>query len=184
MTQQAKRLIYLTGFMGSGKSTIGPIVANTIGFEFLDLDALVEKKAGKKVVEVFQSEGEAKFRTMERELLAKVSGYDGFVIALGGGTITDDGICRLIRSTGLLIYLQLQPEEIHRRVKHRQDRPLLHTAEGKIASDEELQSKINGLLQAREKFYRQADIVIPVDHKRIGDTVDAIVKLLPKFGRL
>ncbi|HCA78189.1 MAG TPA: shikimate kinase [Bacteroidetes bacterium] len=176
-----KGLIYLAGFMGSGKSTIGPILANTLGFEFVDLDKFVEQKAGKKIKEIFATDGEQAFRTIERASLVEVSGRTECVVSLGGGTIANEENFRLIRDSGVIVYLQLSPEEIAQRVHHRTDRPLLTAPDGNKLSPEEIQQRVGDLLMKREQFYSRADVIIQADRKRVGATVDEIVRRLRGF---
>lgn len=176
MEQQRKNLIYLTGFMGSGKSTIAPILANTLGYEHTDMDIEIEKSSGKKVSEIFYELGEAHFREIERTLLEAVSKKQRLVVSLGGGTIANETNLRIIKSTGLLVYLKTDAEQIFHRMKHKSNRPLLRTPDGERLSDEALRMKIQKLLTAREPFYLQADITIPTDESPLGKTVDTIVK--------
>lgn len=175
---QRKNLIYLAGFMGSGKSTIGPILANTLGFEFVDIDKFVEKKTEKRIVDIFATDGEQAFRAIERSTLLEVATRDHCVISLGGGTIANEENFRLIRESGIIVYLQLTPEEIVNRVHHRSDRPLLTGADGGKLPADEIQQRVQELLKRREQFYDRADVVIHADRKRVGTTVDEIVRRL------
>ena len=112
-------LITLTGFMGSGKSTVGRIVADALGCPFLDLDELVEKQAGKPVAQVFVDEGESAFRTLEAAVLKKtVNKYaeSTVVLALGGGALDNPGSARLILEKSLCIYLQASADSLRERL--------------------------------------------------------------------
>ena len=171
-----KDLLYLTGFMGSGKSSIAPILANTLGYDSVDVDVEVEKITGKKVSEIFFELGEDYFRSVERTLLEELSKRHGCVISLGGGTIASASNLSIIKSTGVLVYLKLDAEHIFRRLKSKKNRPLLFTKEGAPIPDEELRAKITALLTDREPFYKQADVTIIADDLRIGLTVDEIVR--------
>ena len=173
--------VYLTGFMGSGKSTIAPILANTLGYSAIDIDLEIEKITGKKITSIFSDFGEKYFRDIERTLLHKVSQFQGCVISLGGGTISHEDNLKIIKETGILVYLKTEPERIFQRLKHKTDRPLLKNQEGLSLSDEELNNRINLLLIEREPFYRHADVTIRTDNKRIGLTVDEIVRSIQKF---
>ncbi len=173
-----RSLIFLTGFMGSGKSTIGPILANTLGFEFVDVDKFIEQKTQKRIVDIFDSEGEQAFRALEQKTLQELAGLDRAVIALGGGTIVNEDNFRLVSENGVVIYLKLSPEEIIQRVQYRTDRPMLKDAEGNLLSDEALEKRIVDLLSRRERFYSRADVIIAADKLRIGATVDEIVRQL------
>ena len=173
-----KSLIYLAGFMGSGKSTIGPILANTLGFEFVDIDKFIEKKVQKRIVDIFATEGEQAFRAVEHLSLKEIAARDRCVVSLGGGTIANEENFQLIRESGIIVYLQLSPEEILQRVHHRTDRPLLTSADGTRLPKEEMQQRVQDLLQRREQFYGRADVVIQADRKRVGATVDEIARRL------
>jgi shikimate kinase len=173
-----KNLIYLAGFMGSGKSTIGPILANTLGYEFVDIDKLIEARAEQRIVDIFATAGEQMFRELERSTLQQVSTRDHCVVSLGGGTIASDENFRLIRESGIIVYLQLSPEEILKRLHFKTDRPMLKNAGGEQLRPEELRERIEELLRRREEFYARADIVVQTDNKRVGTTVDEIVQKL------
>ena len=83
------RRIVLTGFMGSGKTTVGPLVAERLGWTFVDVDDVIVAEAGTTIPEIFRSEGETEFRRRERETIKKLAQCDGIVLALGGGAIED-----------------------------------------------------------------------------------------------
>ena len=171
-----KSLIFLTGFMGSGKSTIGPILANTLGFEYLDVDRHIEQKTNKLVTEIFSSEGEQAFRALERDALLELTELNHCVISLGGGTIANEENCQLVLQKGILVYLKLSPDEIIQRVQHRSDRPMLKDEHGNQLSQLELKKRVLDLMIRREKFYARADVVITADNMRVGATVDEIMK--------
>ncbi len=171
-----KDRVYLTGFMGCGKSTIGPILANTIGYEFVDVDRHIEQTEGRSISEIFAEKGETHFRDLERRVLIEVSTLPRTVISLGGGTMTVAENLELILATGLVIYLKITPEQLFHRLRHRADRPLLRTADGGQLSDEELRNRIQLLYEAREPLYARAHVVVPTDGTKLGITVDAIVK--------
>ncbi|HUL42733.1 MAG TPA: shikimate kinase [Bacteroidota bacterium] len=178
MEHSRKHLVYLTGFMGSGKSTIGPILGNTLGYRHIDIDQEIERAAGKKVAEIFSEFGEVYFRDAERKILREASGQTGCVISLGGGTIASRENFQIIKSTGILIYLRTDPEQIFRRMKYKADRPLLRSNEGTMLSEREIRDRISHLLAQREPYYAQADLVIQTDGRRVGLTVDEIVHAL------
>jgi shikimate kinase len=170
--------IYLTGFMGSGKSTIGPILANTLGFDFVDIDKTIEHQTGKTVREIFKNSGEEYFRSLERALIQELLMKEHMVVSLGGGTIADPVNFPLIRASGILVYLKTAPEQLFRRLHHKSDRPVLVDITGDRLSEEALRLRIQELYAHRERFYDQADIVIPTDEHKVGITVDQIVKRL------
>jgi shikimate kinase len=171
-----KSLIFLTGFMGSGKSTIGPILANTLGYEYVDLDQVIEQKTQKQIVEIFRTEGEQAFRTLERNTVRELTELDRCVISLGGGTIANEENYQLISKNGIIIYLKISPKEVIQRVQYKNDRPMLKDEHGNPLAPSELEKRIIELLNRREPFYSRADIIIASDNMRVGVTVDEIMK--------
>lgn len=179
--KRKKNVIYLTGFMGSGKSTIGPILANTLGYQFVDIDRQIEQESGRSVSSIFADEGEDAFRALERSVLQHMSMRDEIVVSLGGGTVAHEENFRLIRLTGIMVYLRLAPEEAFRRMKHKTDRPMLKDKEGNPLPPEILENRVRRLLDVRESFYNQADIVVDTDTQNVGLTVDDIVRRLRRY---
>ncbi len=167
--------------MGSGKSTVGPILANTIGYQFLDLDQLIEKKEGKKIGEIFAAEGEQKFRSSERAMLREIMTFSSTVVSLGGGTVANQETLDLIKKNGLLIYLKSDPDHIFKRLRTKSDRPMLRDDDGNLLDGEDLKKKIESLLGKRSHFYEQADIIISTDDKKIGFTIDELAKKLSTY---
>lgn len=174
-----KDLIFLTGFMASGKSTIGPILANTIGWEFLDLDKVIEEKTSKKILDIFREEGEKFFRELETNTLKEITTLKNYVISLGGGTIEKEENIKMIMNNGILIYLETSPEAAYRRLRFKRDRPAL-LFDDHEPTKEEFINRINTILCRRLKYYNQADIKINTDNKPVGITVDQLVKILQK----
>ena len=181
MSTGKKNIVYLTGFMGSGKSTIGPLLANVLGYEFLDIDAAIELRAGKSVTEIFERHGEGYFRETERTVLLETSRRRGCVVSLGGGTLAQAGNLQMVKSSGILVYLKTHPDHIHRRMRNKTNRPLLRDAEGERPSDEVLSERIRALLAEREPFYSQADLVVRTDDKPMRYTVDEIVQIVRRY---
>jgi len=173
-----KKIYYLTGFMASGKSTIGPILANTLGWNFFDLDKEVENQEGMKVVEIFDKEGESYFRKVETELLMKLSEKDDAIISLGGGAIASEENFKIIKSSGKIIYLKSSPEMAYKRLRFKRDRPAFIFEGEEIPSKEQFLERINVLLNERKKYYEQADFIIDTDNQTVGKTVDIIAKYI------
>lgn len=172
-------LIFLTGFMASGKSTIGPILANTIGWDFLDLDKVIEEKANKKIVEIFKEYGEEYFRKLESQTLKELTKLSKHVISLGGGTIESEDNLNQMKKSGILVYLETSPEAAYRRLRFKRDRPALLFDDNEPTKEEFL-NRINTILNRRLKYYNQADLKINTDNKPVGITVDKLVKILRK----
>ena len=103
------------------------------------------------------------------------------MISLGGGTIADEINFEMIRSSGLLVYLKADPEQIFQRLKHKHDRPVLKSEDGTMPQDDELRKKIRSVLDLREGYYNRADIVIETGSMRVGLTVDDIVRRITPY---
>lgn len=177
-----KNIIYLTGFMGSGKSTIGPILANTLGWDFFDLDKVIEDKTGKKIREIFEQDGEGHFRRLETGTLREVSNYENVIVSLGGGAVANDENLEILKRTGKIIYLKVSLESVYERLKYKRDRPALIKSESEDVSKKELFDRITKLMDTRAKYYEQADYTIDTDRASVGRTVDKIVKIISKIG--
>jgi shikimate kinase len=170
--------IYLTGFMTSGKSTLGKILSNCIGWNFFDLDIEISNDEHKTVTEIFEANGETYFRKIESEKLRNLSANKKAVISLGGGTLINNSNVKFIKENGHLIYLRVSPEVIYTRIKKKTDRPLFKEYVLAENSKEEFLTKINNMLKEREPYYLQADLIFDVDNSPIGHTVDNFVKLI------
>lgn len=175
--------VYLTGFMGSGKSTVGPILANTLGYGFVDLDRTIEEAEGMTIGEIFAQQGEAYFRNRERETLEHLPCERTLVVALGGGALVNPASRELIMSTGIMVYLRLPAESLWKRLRRREGRPLLADAGGARLDGELLRKRIEELLRHREPLYGKADLIVDVDERQVGVTVDRIVRRLAPLLR-
>ncbi len=164
--------------MGSGKSTLGPILANTLGYGFVDVDRMIEERSGKSIGDVFQVLGEKEFRQMERETLLEIVRMHETVVSLGGGAIANEENFQLLHAHGIIVYLRMSPEEATRRMRHKVNRPLLKGTDGELLDENALREKITDLMRRREEFYARADVIIQTEHQRIGATVDDLVKQL------
>jgi shikimate kinase len=164
--------------MGSGKSTLGPILANTLGYGFVDLDRLIEERAGKSISELFRDAGEKEFRQLELAALLDVVKMTEMVVSLGGGAIANEESFQLIHTYGVIVYLRMSAEEATRRMRHKVNRPLLKGADGETLDENALKEKITDLMRRREEFYGRADVIIQTDQQRIGSTVDDLVRQL------
>lgn len=173
-----KELIFLIGFMTAGKSTIGKILANTIGWDFIDLDQEIERLEGKSVIRIFKENGESYFRKIESDVLKQYSSEKNYVIALGGGTVENPENFELISSKGIVIYLEISPKEAFRRLKFKRNRPVLYNDSNEEVDDEELLKRINNIFERRIYIYQKAHIKISTDRMRVGKTVDKIVTIL------
>ncbi|MGH7886676.1 MAG: shikimate kinase [Candidatus Binatia bacterium] len=161
--------IALIGFMAVGKSAVGRNLAKRLGRRFIDLDRLMEKSAGMKVREIFEQKGEAYFRELEKQTLARVLAREGQVIATGGGVVLDDDNLALLREKTLLIGLRASTEVLLRRVGNRTTRPLLKGADRR--------ERIEELLKSRQERYAQAHVTIDTGDLTLNQVVDKIIEL-------
>jgi len=174
-------LIFLTGFSGSGKSTIGPLLANSLGYEFVDLDQAIEKHAGKAINRIFAEEGEPHFRDLELHFLTGLIHEKNLIISLGGGTLENDHSYELIKKSGTLVYLKLSVKTLARRLCNKTDRPLLKGDNDRKLSREEIEDKITTILAKRKFRYENASITVFTDVKRIGSTVEELTRKIERY---
>lgn len=176
-------LIFLTGFSGSGKSTIGPLLANSLGYEFVDLDHFIESVAGKPITRIFADEGESHFRQLESSVLSELADRDNLVVSLGGGVLENDSSYAIIREKGTLVYLCCSSGILARRLCNKTDRPLLKGENGSPLGREKLEEKIESILSRRAPRYESADIIVQTDSKRIGSTIEELTRKIERFVR-
>lgn len=170
--------VYITGFMGSGKSTSGPLVAEQLGYRFLDLDAEVERAAGITINELF-ARGESKFRALETAVLSEMAGQERVVVATGGGALTTDGNLLLAETSGAIVFLKLPASVLAARLTDPEGRPLLRDEDGVPYTEAALVARIEALLVKRERFYSHADVEIEAETMTPQEVADAIVQALP-----
>jgi shikimate kinase len=149
-------IIYIIGFMGSGKTTAGKKLASLLGWSFIDLDKRIEEYAGKTIPEIFSQSGEDYFRIIETQLLRNLKMCTKTVISTGGGTPCYIDNMDYMIETGLTIYLKLTPAELKSRLSQSKGkRPLI-----KDLDQNELTSFIKEKLAVREKWYERSDITM------------------------
>ena len=160
-------MITLTGFMGSGKTTVGKVLADFLGCPFMDLDDLIVKKAGKSIPEIFAEDGEAAFRQLEARLLRQtVEKYteNTVVLALGGGAVTAPASAALLREKTVCIYLRATLETLQSRL------------EGETAGRPLADASLADRLAAREPLYEQtAHVIIDTDGLSPDEVADEII---------
>jgi shikimate kinase len=170
--------IFLTGFMGSGKSTIGKKLARSLALDFVDTDDKIEKDLGKRISDIFKFRGEGWFREYEQKVVNElVRSKTATVIALGGGTLLSEKNQQTVQSSGILIYIKSSPEEIWKRIKHSTRRPLLRR-QSEDWSRQKYFQRMAVLMAAREPGYRKAQLVIDRDGKEVEDIVREIKEKL------
>jgi shikimate kinase len=159
--------IALIGFMGTGKTSVGRLVAEMLDFEYLDTDEMIQSATGRTIAEIFKSDGEKKFRALEEKVVAEISTRTKTVIATGGGLPTNPENIASLKTHALLVCLWASPEKIWKRVKDQSHRPLLHDANP--------QAKIRKLLAAREPFYREADVLLNTELRSLREVAQQVV---------
>ncbi|HEU5350909.1 MAG TPA: shikimate kinase [Terracidiphilus sp.] len=163
------RRIVLTGFMGSGKSTVGPLLAARLGWQFLDADNVLEADSGLSIAEIFARHGEAAFRGLEHSTIARLAATDSLVLALGGGAIERPETRELLLASPgtLLVHLEVRLETALARCRGTEHtRPIL-------ADRPNLESRY----ERRLPLYRMAHLSLPVDNLTPQEAADAILRI-------
>jgi shikimate kinase len=176
--------IFLVGFSGSGKSTVGQRLARRLRVLFYDTDAMIERKAKKSISSVFKDEGERAFRRMEAQMINRLCGRpnDSFVAALGGGALQSSANRKALLANGTVVYLSASVRELYRRLRLLEDRPLLavRPKAGETPRTARI-GKIRSLLESRRADYRKAHIVCPTTGYTITEIVNTLMKLLRRY---
>ena len=175
--------IYIIGYMGSGKSTVGKLLADklsgrdkTTQFDFIDFDTHIEKETGKTITEIFDMGGEDKFRIMEHEHLKKLLIKNNVVIALGGGTPCFYNNIDLINNSGTSVYFEMDAASLVKRLSEaRNKRPLIRDL-----NEIELKYFIEANLEKRKQIYRQAHFSIPVSQLSAEEAAEDIMRRIMK----
>lgn len=156
MNANSPRSLALAGPMGAGKSTLGPALARTLGYEFVDVDAEIRREAGVDIPEIFSAEGEPGFRVREARMIQTLCERPGRVIATGGGCVETPANRTCLTEHCIIIYLRIQPETSWRRVGQSKSRPLLAVADP--------QATLQQLFARRDPLYREiSHLTIDVD---------------------
>lgn len=168
-------VVFLTGFMGSGKSSVGKIVAEKLGCRFIDLDVEICAAAGCSINDIFAREGEQSFRNLESTQLKNVlSAGEVSVVATGGGAVIAEANRSLMRRSGVIVNLKVTLEQVLVRLKECSNRPLL--------AGEDAVKRAETLMNEREQFYAAADIRIDTDGKSVEDVATEILCRLKGFA--
>lgn len=165
----AQKRIYLVGFMGAGKTTVGRRLAKRLGWKFIDLDEEIERREGRAVAEIFKEHGERHFRDLERACLKELSSSPHSVIAMGGGAFIEPDNRELAGKTGLTVWLKVSFAKIGARVKIDGTRPNFTDPE-----------KAERLYHSREPHYAQARLHISTDEGSPDSIVEEIIGVLRK----
>lgn len=162
---QTSSRIYLTGFMGSGKSSLGPLLASAQGYSFVDLDEYIEEKAGLTIHEIFEQQGESEFRRVEKAALTESFNWTDTVIALGGGALVTGHSMDSALRNGLVVYLSASEETLIERIEQSgYERPLISNRD-----------QLKTLLADREPTYRRAQIVFSTEGLDVSQAVTGLL---------
>ena len=161
--------LYLVGFMGTGKSAVGRAVAQRLDFQFIDTDQGIEESQGRSIKEIFETDGEAAFRNMEKSFVQGGHPNDCCVVSCGGGLIAQPGILEIVQAKGPVVCLLASPQTVWERVKGNRKRPLLNV--------EDPLAKIEELLKEREPIYRKAGTEVLTDARTIADVAAHVVRI-------
>ncbi|MCH7949183.1 MAG: shikimate kinase [Thermodesulfobacteriota bacterium] len=162
--------IFLVGFMGAGKSTVGMILAEKIGYKYCDADKFIEKQAGNTITKIFAEHGENYFRDLESESMESLSAQEKQVVATGGGVVQRDRNWDAMNSGGTTIYLKAPIEVIWERIKHSKDRPLL-LVENPFETARELLNK-------RTPLYERADLIVDTSNLSLEEVAEEIIQAI------
>jgi shikimate kinase len=160
--------LYLVGFMGTGKTTVGRAVAHRIGFHLLDSDHEIERLQGKSIPEIFAREGEPAFRVMEREFIEHGHPATRTLVACGGGLVVQPGMLEMLKGKGVVICLHASIESILARTARQRNRPLLDV--------EDPEARIRTLYAAREPIYRASGTLILTDSRPLADIAAHVIR--------
>jgi len=166
--------IFLIGYMGAGKTTIGKILAQKLHWQFIDLDLFIENRYRKKIGEIFVEKRESEFRELERNALQEVAQYENVIVATGGGVPCFFDNMELMNRLGYTIYLQVPVDELTKRLeicKH--NRPLI-----KDKSSMEIKQFVTENLSIRELYYKQASFILNTENLVKQQDIDTIVNHL------
>lgn len=166
--------IILIGFMGSGKTTVGKLLAEQLGLPFVDSDRVIEEQSNKNISELFDQEGETSFRLKEHLFCEQLESMTPSVIATGGGLPCFEDNLALLKANGKVIYLNTSLQTLTQRLKsERSKRPLL-----KHLEDPEVFAYIEEKITDRKVFYKQAHVIVPNESNQPKSVVEKILKLL------
>ena len=161
--------ISLCGMMGSGKSAIGKILANKLNFNFIDVDKMIEIDAKKTIKKIFEEDGEEYFRDLEEKITINILRQKKTIVSLGGGAIINKKIRNSIKKNSYNIYLNVDLDILIKRLQNSKTRPLIYK--------KNLKKELIHLINIREKFYREADLIVKNEKNIIVTTKNIIEKI-------
>ena len=160
--------LYLVGFMGTGKTTIGRAVALRMNFDLLDSDHEIERVTGKIIPQIFEEDGEAAFRAKERQFIEYGHPPERCVVACGGGLVVQPGMLELLKEKGVVVCLHASLETVLRRTQGNRHRPLINV--------EDPLERMRILYTQREQIYRRSGTVILTDGRPLNDIASHVIR--------
>ena len=166
--------IVLIGFMGTGKTEVGKILSQRLGYNLIDVDSEIEKEQKMTITKIFKQHGETVFREIESDIIKRLSEIENTVLSTGGGAVLRQENINNLRKKGIIICLTASPETIVKRTSNCNDRPLLKV--------EDPLQKIKELLDIRKPYYEKADVIIDTESKSSIDVANEILMILSQMG--
>ena len=171
--------VILIGFMGTGKTSTGKMLASKLGCAFIDMDQKIEEEAGKRIPEIFAQQGEAHFRQLERDLVERLSARRHAVISTGGGPVKNPENVTTLNKRGRIICLSASVDAVLERTKRHGTRPVLDQAD-----QGDRRKAVESLMEERKNLYQQADFTIDTSDLSPLQVVENIVRYLKTRGVL
>ena len=168
-----KKTIVLVGIMGAGKSTVGKILADRLGMQFIDADQEIERAAGCTITDFFEKYGEVEFRKGEERVISRILAGEPCVLATGGGAFMSEAPRLLIKKIATSVWLRVSFEVLAKRLEKRSDRPLLQTADP--------QQTLKALIKKRYPIYNDADFIVDAENDGVDITVSKVVECLGDY---
>lgn len=168
--------IFLVGFMGAGKSSVGRRLARSLSLPFIDLDSEIESRESRPVAEIFAADGEARFRALESEVLREAASGPDAVVACGGGAVLSEENRRVLASEGRVVHLRVGADEALSRIGRTESRPLLAGGDAREAAER--------LLAARVRLYEDvADVTVDTSGRTVAEVAEAVAEALGAAAR-
>jgi len=168
-----KKTIVLVGIMGAGKTTVGKILADRIGIQFVDADQEIERAAGFTITDIFEKYGEAEFRKGEERVISRILSGQPCVLATGGGAFMSQATRLLIKKTATSVWLRVSFEVLAKRLEKRSGRPLLQTVDP--------QQTLRALINKRYPIYNGADLIVDAKDDAVDITVSKVIECLGDY---
>lgn len=175
MSRDESKNIYLVGFMGTGKTIVGKLLAKKLERKFVEMDEQIERKEGKRIAELFAHQGEAYFRQCETSMLNEIAKESGLIVSCGGGIVVDQHNREVLQTTGVMVCLTASVDVIYERIKGCTSRPLLAVTDPK--------REIKNLLAQRLPFYAQAHYTVDTSSLSVQEVVEKVVEALDDYKK-